>query len=373
MANRIVSIAIVLQSALFGLTAHAQSTVTLRLQGLPDGTAITAELASTFRTEKPVAEATLTGGTCTMTLPVGNEPRYYAFKVKDTDGYISKILTASGETPVIEAIVKKNDGKQGEWYSYTQEKVHGSSTHAEYVLRIDSHRDRLNTAYEALYRIMPMEEIQSSPAFQRLQRLFFDDVKATYKKIASDNKDTWWGPFSMLSLYSYFTPDQKEDLKQFPDSVLNSFYGQLLQNQIIPKGLTGTTVSDFDIVGVDGKRTPLSKAVRGKKVYIVDFWASWCVPCRKEIPNLKAIYERFSGKGLEIVSISIDKNDSAWRKAVTAENLTWPNGIDKQGIKDMFNVNAIPAIFIVDGKTGRILAENIRGEQLANKLAEMLE
>ena len=70
MANRIVSIAIVLQSALFGLTAHAQSTVTLRLQGLPDGTAITAELASTFRTEKPVAEATLTGGTCTMTLPV---------------------------------------------------------------------------------------------------------------------------------------------------------------------------------------------------------------------------------------------------------------------------------------------------------------
>ena len=177
----------------------------------------------------------------------------------------------------------------------------------------------------------------------------------------------------MLSLYSYFTPDQKEDLKQFPDSVLNSFYGQLLQNQIIPKGLTGTAVSDFDIVGVDGKRTPLSKAVRGKKVYIVDFWASWCVPCRKEIPNLKAIYERFSGKGLEIVSISIDKNDSAWRKAVTAENLTWPNGIDKQGIKDMFNVNAIPAIFIVDGKTGRILAENIRGEQLANKLAEMLE
>ena len=97
------------------------------------------------------------------------------------------------------------------------------------------------------------------------------------------------------------------------------------------------------------------------------------MPCRKEIPNLKAIYERFSGKGLEIVSISIDKNDSAWRKAVTAENLTWPNGIDKQGIKDMFNVNAIPAIFIVDGKTGRILAENIRGEQLANKLAEMLE
>ena len=113
--------------------------------------------------------------------------------------------------------------------------------------------------------------------------------------------------------------------------------------------------------------------MKGKKVYIVDFWASWCVPCRKEIPNLKAIYERFSGKGLEIVSISIDKNDSAWRKAVTAENLTWPNGIDKQGIKDMFNVNAIPAIFIVDGKTGRILAENIRGEQLANKLAEMLE
>ena len=121
------------------------------------------------------------------------------------------------------------------------------------------------------------------------------------------------------------------------------------------------------------KTAEFDAAVEAAPLAMVDFWASWCKPCRKEIPNLKAIYERFSGKGLEIVSISIDKNDSAWRKAVTAENLTWPNGIDKQGIKDMFNVNAIPAIFIVDGKTGRILADNIRGEQLANKLAEMLE
>ncbi|MGM9773856.1 MAG: TlpA family protein disulfide reductase [Candidatus Egerieousia sp.] len=153
----------------------------------------------------------------------------------------------------------------------------------------------------------------------------------------------------------------------------NSFYGQLLTNQITPKGLTGTAAADFDIIGADGKRTKLSKAVKGKKAYIIDFWASWCAPCRKEIPNLKAIYERFRNKGLEIISISIDKNDAAWKKALAEEKLAWPNGIDKTGINDTFNVKAIPAIFIVDGKTNTIVAEKMRGEQLADKIAEMLE
>lgn len=110
---------------------------------------------------------------------------------------------------------------------------------------------------------------------------------------------------------------------------------------------------------------------KGKKYYLVDFWASWCGPCRKEIPNLKKLYELYKGKGLEIVSVSIDKNETAWKKALAEEKLSWPNGLDRAGIADSYKVKFIPAIFLVDGTTGKCIAENIRGTELAAKLAEL--
>ena len=371
MKKNIISLVILATASVLPL--NAQSVATLKLQGLPDGTVITAEQSATFRTEKPVAEATLSGGSCTMTIPVGAEPRCYAFKVKGRNGYIAKLVTVSGEKPTVEADVARSENESGLWYSCAKQTVTGSPLHAEYVLRIDSHRDRLDIAYKAIHGAVADAVKKTDKDFTRLEHLFFDDVKATYSKIAANNKDTWWGPFAMLSLYSYFTPEQKAELEQFPDSVRNSYYGQILTNQISPKGLTGTAVADFDIVGADGKTTKLSKAVKGKRAYLVDFWASWCKPCRKEIPNLKAIYGRYGKKGLEIVSISIDKSDTAWKKALSEEKLPWHNGIDRTGINDLFNVKAIPAIFIVDGKTNTILAENLRGEMLEKKLAEIFE
>ncbi|MBP9984636.1 MAG: TlpA family protein disulfide reductase, partial [Prevotella sp.] len=109
------------------------------------------------------------------------------------------------------------------------------------------------------------------------------------------------------------------------------------------------------------------------KIFLVDFWASWCVPCRKEIPNLKNIYAANSKKGLEIISVSIDKNEAAWKKALEKEKLPWPNGIDKSGVDDLYHVQAIPAIFIVDAVSGKVIGENLRGEELAAKVTDLLK
>lgn len=352
--------------------ASAQSNVTLNLKGIDEGAVITAELASTFKTEKPVAEGKVVNGACQITLPVDEEPRAFAFRLKDCNGFIAKLVTVKGESPRVEATVTKSESDQGTWYSYIDEKVFNSPMHSEYIIRIESHRERLDMEYQAMHRSTNMPDADKNPEFMALQKMFFADVEATYKKVAADNKDTWWGPFSMLSYYAYFTPDQKSDLEQFSPAALNSFYGKCLSDKILPMVMTDRKVDDFDIIDANGKNTPLSKAVKGKKVYLIDFWASWCMPCRKEIPNLKAIYEKFNKKGLEIISLSIDKNPKAWQKALTEEKLPWPNGIDKDGVADRFHVQAIPAIFIVDAATGKILSENTCGEELSEKIETLL-
>ena len=109
----------------------------------------------------------------------------------------------------------------------------------------------------------------------------------------------------------------------------------------------------------------------GKPV-IIDFWATWCGPCRREIPNLKAIYADHAGKGFDIISISIDKEEKPWLNAVKNEGLEWVNIRDTDhSIADKYKVSAVPTMYIIDSE-GRLVAENLRGEELAAKISELM-
>ena len=110
----------------------------------------------------------------------------------------------------------------------------------------------------------------------------------------------------------------------------NSYYGKMVYEQLYPANKTGEKVPDFSVVGIDGKKHSLESLLKGKKVLLIDFWASWCGPCKKEIPHLKEDYKRFAEKGFEIVSISIDQDEKAWLKAVDKLELQWPNFRDSE-------------------------------------------
>jgi thiol-disulfide isomerase/thioredoxin len=353
------------------LSVSAQSQVTVYPEGLADGTVVEASLSSTHRTEKAMATATVEGGKYVMTLPL-EEPRYISIGVKGANGYFLNLMTGKGEKPVVHVKVSSsvNDGQT--WYQGKDEKVTGSPLQAEYELKIGEWHDALDRMYgdyhAAFDSINPKDTV-----FAALEKQFFTNVETCYKRIAADNKDTWWGPFSMLCLYNYFTPNDKPQWNQFSDAAKGSFYGKLLDEQLNPKGLTGQSYPVFNILDVNGKTKKSTAVTKGKKYLLIDFWASWCVPCRKEIPNLKAVYAQYQNKGLQIVSISIDRSDAAWKKALAQEKLPWPNGIDKSGIADSYKVQAIPAMFLVDVSTGKIIAENLRGESLRNKLAELMK
>lgn len=128
-----------------------------------------------------------------------------------------------------------------------------------------------------------------------------------------------------MNLMSYLTPGQRPIYEQFSDAAKNSYYGRKVFKELYPVGLVGQKVPGFTVEDQAGKTHTLKSLLKGKKYMILDFWASWCVPCRREIPNVKNRYDLYKSKGLEVVSISIDKNAEAWRKAVGEEQLKWPN------------------------------------------------
>lgn len=124
----------------------------------------------------------------------------------------------------------------------------------------------------------------------------------------------------------------------------------------------------FEFPTKDGDMVSL-KDFRGKYL-IVDFWASWCGPCRNEIPHLKEIYQEYKDKGVEILSVSIDKSKNAWKKAMNEEKMSWPQiqapGAGKDIMKE-YQFSGIPYIILLD-KEGRIIGKQLRGQSLTDKL-----
>jgi len=135
----------------------------------------------------------------------------------------------------------------------------------------------------------------------------------------------------------------------------------------------GTIAPDFSAPNPDGKSISLKESLG--KVTIIDFWASWCNPCRTENPNVVAIYNEFHAKGLNIISVSLDKDAKKWKEAIAKDKLTWNQVSNLKDFQDpiaiTYGVNAIPSTYILDAK-GTIVAKDLRGAELKAKIASLL-
>lgn len=142
----------------------------------------------------------------------------------------------------------------------------------------------------------------------------------------------------------------------------------------LEKRAPGSMYTDMTINDLDGKARKLSEWVGKGNYVMIDFWASWCGPCRQEMPNVVANYEKYHKKGFEIVGISFDQKADAWKKAVDQMKMSWPQLSDLGGWQSaaagVYGVNSIPASILLDG-TGKIVALNLRAEKLGERLKEI--
>lgn len=145
---------------------------------------------------------------------------------------------------------------------------------------------------------------------------------------------------------------------------------------VLKKVAIGQTFTDFEMTDVKGEVKKLSDYVGQGKYTLIDFWASWCPPCRKEMPNLVALYKQYKNKGFEIVGVSLDSEKDKWEKGIKDLNITWPQLSDLKGWQNegaaMYGVNSIPHLVLVD-KDGTIIAKNLHGEALNDKLKELFQ
>ncbi|WP_460922362.1 redoxin domain-containing protein [Pontibacter brevis] len=164
----------------------------------------------------------------------------------------------------------------------------------------------------------------------------------------------------------------------FNKNIPNSKYTALLNERLKPFRNTaiGQTAPDISLPTPDGSSKSLS-SLRGKYV-LIDFWASWCGPCRQENPNVVRMYNEYKnkGEGFEIFGVSLDQSREKWLQAIEKDKLTWPHVSDLQGWESsaasLYNVTAIPQTVLIDPQ-GKIIAKGLRGAELEQKLASLLD
>lgn len=206
-----------------------------------------------------------------------------------------------------------------------------------------------------------------------------DDLSMKYKNFALGNLDNSLGQFFTLSMLQGMDGNEiqsvlakaPEEFKTNPQVVARLAQIKLQEEA---QGL-GLPYKDITLKSPDGVNVALSDHIGKNELVLIDFWASWCGPCIKEMPTLVKAYEQFKDKGFEIVGISLDNNREAWLGAINRLKMTWVHMSDLEGWQSsaaqLYGIQSIPQTLLVN-KEGKIVGANLRGEALISKIESLL-
>jgi len=243
--------------------------------------------------------------------------------------------------------------------------------------------NKLNMAYKEMdmleKKYAPNLPAEEKSAIETKYHALNDQIKQMCKDATASNISNTIGIYMLFNSYDSFEAEELQGIiNQIPETVIagNPNLQRIkISNDAAVKTSIGKAYTDLELSAPDGKTVKLSDLMKNNKVTLIDFWASWCGPCRSEMPNVINAYNQFKDKGFGIVGISLDSNAEAWKTAIGELGMTWAQMSDLKGWKSLaaetYGVTSIPHTILIDNSTGAIIARDLRGNTITEKLSEI--
>lgn len=307
----------------------------------------------------------------------------------------STVLTVKGEKNLLFAVRSEesefqpvffNDGVDASVNFETKE-VEGSELNGEVAsisAEMDALTEELTAAIQAYYALPDDQKEAAADGVQDK----IDNVVAMFSNILAENGDSLIPAAFIENIFQVVESDELEEAfekggpwTKHPLTVKvkaenDEQEAERKADEEAKNAVVGEQFKDLEEPDVDGNVHKLSEYVGTGKWVLVDFWASWCGPCKKEMPNVVEAYQKFHDKGFDIVGLSFDNDKEKWVAAIGEWEMPWIHLSDLQGWKsvpvEVYGVNAIPDNLLIDPE-GKIVARGLRGKKLVEKLEEVIK
>ena len=369
---------------LSALWAQKEAHITLNLKGLQTGDSITLSWGTFNKPTSPLILQVPIQEESTLRVPL-NEPRLIIIGLKGYDGGY-ELLASPEETIRIAGRVHKSKNGRHPSVDFPKMDVQGATWQqpyqnamADYMMHLDSLTACVNNDFRDIQRTIrkAKDEKDEQTIADMYQTIMgrnyigrvtdnYNDMAGYFKEMVLRQKQNFLAPLLMLRYGGNLDKSDRPLYDALSDEAKTSYYGREVKDAVYPPSMIGNIAPTVAVMTRDGKEKLLSFTHQTNRYLLLDFWASWCAPCLKEVPNLKRLHEKYHDKGLDIIGLSVDRNYADWTETLDEMDEPWCNyiDIDKQAIME-YQVQYIPSIFIMDAN-GKIIAEKLRGNDLSD-------